>query len=597
MQDVILAKSLWVLAIVGTAFFIYSHLAWAETPRIWVTHSLEKVFPETEKPQNAKTSIELKLGRNDTEDAQIIVRMPKGVSAGGARFTPSDLTGPKGATLSKDCISAWWVWYTYVLNNPNGNTDPKTYLRKAPAFFPDAFLEQKEIRIRDQWTQPLWVSVHVPKGAKPGTYTGTFAVDMTVGGEPMHFDIPVTVTVWPFTLPDEFHLHHTEWFTFWSLADYYRIPVWSEEFWVWVERVAVDMARHKQDMILTPLASLVRIKQTAPNEFSFDFSNLDRWVETFKKAGVTWIEGSHVAGRGAGWEGPFVWNRFAVEGVDTAALSEEAFEPYVEALLKAVHAHLKERGWAERYVQHIADEPVKANESSWTYRAVKVREWMPGVPIIDAVMLDGLKGYIDIRVPQIQEITPEFERVPGESLWSYVCLSPKGIYPNRFVDYPLIRNRILFWLSWSMRLEGFLHWGYNYWQTWPEVPVAVDVSPWLDATGASIYVQDRSPLPAGDPFIVYPGRNSICSSMRWEDVRNGMEDFEYLYLLEQAITKSHSRLSRSVQQEAQRLLARVRDELAPSPVRHTHDAELLLSIREQAGELLARIAKTTGVNR
>ncbi|MDQ1257232.1 MAG: hypothetical protein QG656_1835, partial [Candidatus Hydrogenedentes bacterium] len=299
----------------------------------WTTHALDKLFPDSAKPADAPTAIALKLARNETEDAQVAVRTPIGVEVSQAAFTFTDLAGPGGAVLTKDHLNAWWVWYTYVLNNPKANLDPATCLRKAPGFFPDAFLESKTARIRDEWTQPLWVSVTAPKGTPPGEYTGTLGIDLQTDKGPEHIDVPLTVTVWPFTLPDEPHLHHTEWFSHGGLADYYRVELWSEAHWTWIGRVAADMAKHKQDTILTPFSALVDVTGTSPDTLTFTFTRLDRWVETFKNAGVTWIEGGHVGGREGGWESQIVWARFPILGVDTsaAAMTEEAFEPYMEA--------------------------------------------------------------------------------------------------------------------------------------------------------------------------------------------------------------------------------------------------------------------------
>jgi len=554
----------------------------------WVTHSLDKLFPDSERPPRPRAEIVLKAARNETEDAQIAVRVPKGVEVAEARFSFSDLAGPRGAALAKKHLSAHWVWYTYVLNNPPQNTDPTSYLRKAPAFFPDAFLEQPAIAIRDAWTQPLWVSVKVPKGTPAGTYTGVVTVRLkTRGGEAETLRVPLALTVWPFTLPDEFHLRHTEWSHPLLLAEYYHLEPWSDAHWQWLEKVAADMAAHKQDMILTPFATLVKVRREKAGNLQFDFSLLDRWVRLHRKAGVAWIEGGHVAGRAGGWESDIVWGRFPItdasgKPVNTAALSEEEWEPYLEAFLKAIHAHLKRRGWAVRYVQHVADEPTPQNEASWCSRARKVKQWLPGVPRIDAVMSSGLEGCVDIRVPQIQEIHPGGPRPPRETLWSYVCLAPQGQYPNRFLDYPSIRNRIIFWLSFTMGLKGFLHWGYNYWGRWHGVPVNVDISPWMDATGGSIYCADRQPLPAGDPFLVYPGKHGICSSLRWEVIRKGFEDYEYLHLLERAAKKTGAKAA-----AARKLLARVKTEIAPDPLTHTRDDAALLSLREQIGEVLA----------
>jgi hypothetical protein len=561
------------------------------TAELWVTHSLDKVFPDTEKPPKAAEVIALKAARNETEDAQVVVRLPRGVDIAKASFAFTDLVGERGRRIPKQQLSAWWVWYTPVTHNPPENRDPATYLRQAPALFPDAFLESKVIPIRDDWTQPLWVSVKVPKGATPGEYHGTLSLTLNVkhGGK-SSLTVPITLTVWPFTLPDKSQLHHTEWHYTDLLAAWYHLVPWSEAHWAWIEKMAADMGAHKQDMILTPFTEFVKVTQTKSGQLSYDFSQLDRWIRLFRKHGVDLIEGGHIAHRSAGWEGPIVWTRFPVyvesgQKLDTAKLSEEEWEPYLEGLLKAVHAHLKRRGWAKQYVQHVADEPIPENEASWCYRAAKVKAWLPGVPRIDAVMSHGLEGYVDIRVPQIQHTGPEVKRNPRETLWSYVCLAPQGPYPNRFLDYPSIRNRIIFWLSWSLGLKGFLHWGYNYWGRWQDMPEEITVSPWMDATGASIYRVDRNPLPAGDAFLVYPGKKSICSSIRWEVIRKGIEDYEYLRLLERAAARKTGPKAAA----AKRLLAKVKSEIASDPRGHTRDEALLLSVREQIGELLAEL--------
>jgi len=572
--------------------------------RWWTTHSLAKVFPDSERPPRAPDRIRLKAARNESEDAQVAVRVPRGVEIERASYALGPLAGPDGARIPADCLSAHWQWFIYVTHNPPANRDPATYLRKAPAFFPDAFLEQPEIRIRDEWTQPLWFSVSVPRDAAPGAYTGTLALDLQIrDGDAVRIEVPVELEVWPFALPDRFHLHHTEWFWPEAFARYNGVELWSEEHWRWIEKVARDMARHKQDMILTRFTpwggretlrpSLVRTARRRDGTFAFDFSLLDRWIETFKAAGVEWIEGGHVARRVGGWQSQFGFKRFPVLDEDgnaipteRDAMSDEEFEPIVEALLKAVYAHLKERGWHLQYVQHVADEPGPDNAESWRRIAAVVRDWLPEVPRIDAVMAEGLDGCVELRVPQIQQIkSPSTLREP-EQLWSYVCLAPQGVYPNRFLDYASIRNRIIFWLSWTLGLKGFLHWGYNAWRAWQGVPVPIDVSPWTDATGGSIYCQDRNPLPAGDPHIVYPGKEDICSSIRWEVVRKGFEDYEYLWLLDELARSAPDGPAR---RGAEGLLERVRNEIAPDPAAYTRDDALLLRTREEIGETISAL--------
>lgn len=570
----------------------------------WTTHSLDKVFPDSERPPRAHDEIRLEAARNETEDAQVAVRVPRGVEVSRASFALSPLRGPGNALIPAECLSARWEWFTYVTHNPPANRDPSTYLRKAPAFFPDALLEERDIRIRDEWTQPLWVSVTVPPDAAPGDYVGSIGVELQVrDGEPVRLDVPVSLHVWPFALPDRFHLHHTEWFWPEGFVEYHGVEPWSEAHWAWIKKSAEDMARHKQDMILTWIIpwggrradthSLVKMTRRRDGTFAFDFERLDRWIETFRAAGIEWIEGGHIARRVGGWHSQIGFIRFAVYDEDGAliptgrdAMSEEEFEPFVEALLTGVYAHLKQRGWHRRYVQHIADEPAPDNQDSWCRIAALTKRWLPDVPRIDAVMAEGLDDYVELRVPQIQEIKGPSKLKKPRELWTYVCLAPQGIYPNRFLDYPSVRNRIIFWLCWTLNLKGFLHWGYNAWRAWTGVPVPIRVSPWTDATGGSIYCQDRNPLPAGDPFIVYPGREGICSSIRWEVVRKGFEDYEYLWLLNDLARKAPNGPAKDM---ATALLAYVRDEVASDPAGHTHDAERLLSVREQIGEAISAL--------
>lgn len=562
----------------------------------WVTNELDKVFPESARPADAREHIELWAAGNETADAQVALAVPQKARVKKASFKFSPLQGPRRHAIDANQCRAYWEWFTYVHANPRANLDPATYLRKAPAFFPDAFLEEREIALRGGATQPAWISVSVPRDTPAGLYRGavTFSLEYKETGELERIRVPILLHVWPFNLPDAPTLRHTEWFFPDLLADYYHLEKWSQAHWTWIRRVAEDMARHRQDTILTPFSKLARVARDRSGQFSFDFSRLDRWLDIFQSAGVRWVEGEHIAARKAGWQSPFVYTRWspldaAGRPLNTSALGEAQFEHYVEALLKAVHAHLRRRGLAGRYFQHVADEPVKANEASWRRIAEKVRRWLPGVPRIDAMMSEGLEGCCEIRVPQIQEIKAPSRCRPPEQLWSYVCLAPQGIYPNRFLDYPSIRNRIIYWLSWSLNLKGFLHWGYNYWHVWGGVPVNVPLSPWMDAAGASHYCTDTNPLPAGDPHIVYPGKQSICSSIRWETIRKGCEDYELLARMAGEISRPRHKSAPALK-AGRELLSLARTTLARDPAHHTHDPARLLSARVQIGETIARLA-------
>jgi hypothetical protein len=564
----------------------------------WTTSSLDKIFPESVRPVNATTAIELWAARNETEDAQVAIQVPADRRVDRAAFSFSRLAGPRGHEIPKENLSAFWEWYVWVHANPPANTDPSTYLRKAPAFFPDAFLEDPEPGLRGGVTQPLWVSVQVPGDAPAGDYRGILEIALSFrDGKVEKFKVDLKVHVWPFALPEKPSMHHTEWFHAGILADYYHVPEWSDAHWGWIARIARDMGRHRQDMILTDFPTLVGVTGREDGTLTFDFSRLDRWLDLFQAAGVCWVEGGHVAGRTGGWESPIMLHRWRPRDehgkpIDTSRkkMSEARFTRYTERLLKAVHAHLKERGLAGRYVQHVADEPIPANMASWKAIASQVGKWLPGVPRIDAIETPGLEGYCEMQVPQIQMVKGPSRLTSPNELWSYVCLFPQTIYPNRFLDYPSIRNRMIFWLSYSLNLKGFLHWGHNFWKMWSGVPVNVPISPWTDLTGGSLYNTDTQPLPAGDTHIVYPGRDSICSSIRWEVIRKGMEDYELLTMLDRAVRRPARRSAPAIK-AGRALLDFVRNTVAPLPGTHTRNDAILLNARREAGDILSMLLK------
>jgi hypothetical protein len=109
----------------------------------------------------------------------------------------------------------------------------------------------------------------------------------------------------------------------------------------------------------------------------------------------------------------------------------------------------------------------------------------------------------------------------GHAVWFYTCLYPQKRYLNRLMDFPLIKVRLLQWLDFRYGFTGFLHWGGNYWTPKP----LLDTQPVIDA--------NTELLPPGDAFIVYPDREhlTVRSSIRFETMREGIEDYELLNAL------------------------------------------------------------------
>ena len=87
--------------------------------------------------------------------------------------------------------------------------------------------------------------------------------------------------------------------------------------------------------------------------------------------------------------------------------------------------------------------------------------------------------------------------VPG--LWVYYCCAQSSLVPNRFFAMESARNRIMGVLMYLYGIKGFLHWGYNFYNSkfslHPVDPYRVTHADYA--------------FPSGDPFLVYPGPDAL----------------------------------------------------------------------------------------
>jgi hypothetical protein len=152
-------------------------------------------------------------------------------------------------------------------------------------------------------------------------------------------------------------------------------------------------------------------------------------------------------------------------------------------------------------------------------------------------------------------------RSQGKQVWWYVCCGPRHPHANfASMDYPSIEGRLLGWMTFGYKSDGLLFWHMNVWQhnrmfDWND--------PYLDWRPPVIWGM------TGDGCLTYPTPDGPVSSIRLENIRDGLEDYDYLALLADAKGRAAadefvSRLVKS-QTEFSRdsaALYRVREEIA-----------------------------------
>jgi len=499
---------------------------------------LEKIFRETTifSPHEPIAHV----ARGEHASFQFVIR---------ALSPMNDLRAKASIPISdQDSLPAPHVGFVgYVKVGRSTPTPSRDRLIPPSGFYPDPILEQSSISVRKNLTQPVWISVPIPVDATPGVYESTLVLTGKLRHQKFKREYSFQIKVYS-PVVETTSLWVTNWYSLSPdklamLNDGETIDQYSDTYWEMVRLVAKKMADYRQNVaLISPLRLATYSEQDGELEINFD--RFDRTVEIFIEEGVVGrIEGAHLGRRESHWTSPFVfhvpvWDEGEVR-FDRLPVDHERTRAFYDQFLPALVGHLQERGWLEIYMQHLADEPIEANASSYIEMANYVDRLAPELKIVEAVHNRDLEGTIDVWVPQLDFMDQDYDfyseqMTEGNEAWFYTCLAPQGEYANRFIELPLLKTRILHWINYRYSIPGYLHWGFNFWRG----------DPFQETTG--IITESGNVLPGGDAWIVYPAYRKILSSIRLEAMRDGIVDYELLKQLEKTHPEEARELTRRV---------------------------------------------------
>ena len=501
---------------------------------------LEKVLRETAFFRETEAVADVARGEHAT--LQFVVRATGRVR--GLRATVGSVT----LEGKRDALPDAKVGYVGYVRVGRSTPRPSRDAIASPSgYYPDPILEESRIDVPAHASQPIWVTIAIPKDAVPGEYRGTLALRGRIGMRRFRAKEEFTIRVHAPVI-DRTSLWVTNWYrpTPGRLAHMNGgVPVeeYSEKYWELTRVLARKMAEYRQNVVLISPLHLAEYAME-DGRYVIDFSHFDRTVEIFMEEGVIGrIEGGHIGRRESTWTTPFVAHTPIVTADTTTfelyPITEEPARSFYEQFIPALAAHLEERGWDDIYVQHLADEPIAENVDSYVEMARFVEALAPSLRIVEACHSRDLEQTVDVWVPQLDFLHEDFsfyeERLlAGDEVWFYTCLAPQGEYANRFVELPLMKTRLLHWINYRYRIPGYLHWGFSAWRG----------DPFDETTG--IITESGNVLPGGDAWIVYPARDKVLSSIRLEAMRDGIVDYELLKMLEQTHPEEAREMARRV---------------------------------------------------
>ncbi|MBL7649311.1 MAG: DUF4091 domain-containing protein [Candidatus Hydrogenedentes bacterium] len=338
----------------------------------------------------------------------------------------------------------------------------------------------------------VWLTADT-KDTEPGFYLGKIVIQPLGGGESKA--LPLVIHVTSLRMPDKFPL---------SLCTWDYIP--NQWFPNHSEAVLDGMGDHGVNVF--PRTTVPTATADGNGALAIDWAALDAELDRLKGRGQLLLQ---VA------EPPVTW---------TEGFPEDGKRAVKVAYLRQLRDHLKALGWDYGdYALYPVDEPgldygprvpiyVDAAE---LFREAdpKFRIYTDPVPGLSWRDFERIDPLVDVWCPNMRLVTgllvddPRIQRIldSDKPVWSYECVSQvKSLSP-------LLYNRANAWRAWHFGLDGIGMWTFS----------TTQADHWL----ANADKNDEYAL-------VYPGDMPV-SSVRWEALRDGLEDVAAMAMLKERI--------------------------------------------------------------
>lgn len=501
--------------------------------------SLEKIFIDTNIDDYPETK---KISVLRGERASFQVAFAANDDVGGSEMCTVTLTGDLAPIARVRKVKNVPVEYPVYKDRTDDN-----YLRKTPGLYPDILMPMTyvgkdapygKVRAVSTGLRALWIDLTVPDDCGAGEHTVAVALT-NADGETQSAEF--TFDVIPATLPKQ-ELIYTEWFHTDCLANYYRVPVWSDEHFRIIGNFARTAHENGINMLLVPVftppldtevggerttTQLVKVKKVGDG-YTFGFDILDRFLDLIKSCGIEYYEISHLYTQWGVYHAPKIVADIGGEekkifGWETDSHSPE-YVAFLRAFLSSFLSHMKSRGEDKKCYFHISDEPNEDHLESYKAGKEAIADLLDGYPVMDALSnFEFYKnGLVKNPVPSSDHIGPFLEaNVPD--LWTYYCCGQCVGVSNRLVAMPSWRNRAIGMQMYKYGIKGFLQWGYNFYNNRFSHD---ETEPYADLSGEFW-------VPAGDTFSVYPAKDGTAlESLRLVVFYEGITDMRAMKLCE-----------------------------------------------------------------
>ena len=533
--------------------------------------------PRTREIQDER-QIQLVCAKNDFESFQIVLHSgEKGLSDVRARVV-GDLKGTDGTSaISGDNVAIRRAYYHYV-SLPTDETC-------AIGWYPDALIPFEQgadgrgapLNLDPNQNFPIWATIKVDSGSRAGKYSG--AIEITANGGDFVALCPFELEALDFALPVKNTLETAYGLYYGNIDNYHNLKTEEDKRLVHEKYLKIFSDYRISTYDPTPLDQFT--VEWKPNEnpprCEIDFSAYDkelkRVLDKYHFTNFT----VHMRGIGGGT----YQNRYegSIEGYKSDTPEYKAmFADYCHKLQE----HLRELGVLDSAYIYCFDEPEEKDYEFVAGEFAKLKKYAPDISRMlteepsekFSKILEEKGASIDVWCPvspNYSNETAKPQREKGNRFWWYVCCFPKTPYCTEFTDHPAQELRLWHWQTFERNISGCLIWAANYWTSPTAFPDSFQ-NPYADP---ACYVHDGAYSPGtkvnwgnGDGRFVYPPLSAAipglndgkpifddpCPSVRWEMIREGVEDYETFVILRRLLQEKGEKLSKEENERFAKLL-------------------------------------------
>lgn len=375
-------------------------------------------------------------------------------------------------------------------------------------------------------TQPVWLSISVPRNTAAGVYYGTLQITMDGKEQPLHYSIAVKDHLLP--EPRDWAFHLDLWQNPYAIARVYNVKPWSAAHFEAMKPYIKMLADAGQKAITVSMVydpwrgqtqdiygAMIQWVKKKNGTWYYDFSIFDSWVSFMMGYNIDKVINCYSM---IPWNNKFYYydETTGKDSVVEAKPGTPAYDAHWRPMLTAFKKHLKEKGWFGK--TSIAMDERAVEDMQKTIALVKSVDKDFKVSLAGSYHTIIEKDIYDYCIASAESFDPDVMRrrlKAGLPTTFYTCCA-EG-FPNTFTFSPPAESTWLGWYAAAKNFNGYLRWAYNCWNE----------TPLTDTRFRS--------WSAGDTYLVYPGPRS---SIRFERMIEGIQDYEKIHVLQTTFSQN-----------------------------------------------------------